>query len=401
MSARTTARVHPAALAITLFSLVAWGLFVPLRTHHAFHDLDNGTFTDHFSHLNAARIFPRIGLQIWRTPIDRQFRRLTPQELQAMPPPLRYAGSFSVPGWPADKPLQQSWSHIPRLYPPGDMLLVAPLALAYHFTSLSAEQANLLLILLFLAFAHAGLLLALDAAFRTDGLAAPLGLFAALVVYGELVRWSGAGFYDAAGVFPLILCARYLKERRGLAALCAYCAAAFLHFRAFYLAPWAIYAAVIIIQHKQWKGWDRNDLVAVAAVLFLSVCSLGTFFMVLPAMGAGLIDINPLHSKPPVIWACTFFLVLVGFVFFRARAWLDLAVLAWMAILFPLQRNTYNWYVVLLLPWLAAPVGEAVKEKFHWVGEGRLVAFIVASGYIYDRFPMPWAWLPQLVLFQN
>jgi hypothetical protein len=399
MSDRPTANVHPAALAITLFSLLAWGLFVPLRTHHAFHDLDNGTFTDHFSHLNAARIFPRIGLDIWRAPIDRQFRRLSPQELQAMPPQLRYQGSFFVPGWPADKPLQQSWSHIPRLYPPGDMLLVAPLALAYHFTPLSAGQANLLLILLFLAFAHAGLLLALDAAFRTDGLAAPLGLFGALVVYGELVRWSGAGFYDAAGVFPLILCARYLKERRGLAALCAYCAAAFLHFRAFYLAPWAVYSGWLIVRDRQWRRWARWDFLSLGVALICAVCSLGSFALLWPTLRS-LVEMNPL-ARMPVLLAFWFFWLLCGAVFLRARAWLDLAVLLWLGFFFPLQHHIFNWYVVLLLPWLAAPVGEAVKEKFRWVGEARLVAFIVASGYIYDRFPMPWTWLPQLVLFQN
>src|ERR1700679_2861493 len=120
------AQVHRMAVLLTVLSLLAWSAFIVARTHHPFHDIDNGTFTDHFSHLNAARIFPRVGLDLWRKPIADQFRRETPEELQALPFALRYPGTFFVPGWPLDKPLQQSWWHIPRLYPPGDLLLVSP-----------------------------------------------------------------------------------------------------------------------------------------------------------------------------------------------------------------------------------------------------------------------------------
>ena len=399
MLSRSPVQVQRTALVVTVVSLLAWCAFIVARTHHPFHDLDNGSFTDHFSHLNAARIFPRVGLGLWRRPIDEQFRRLTPFELQALPPALRYPGSFFVPGWPADKPLQQSWSQIPRLYPPGDLLLVAPLALAYHFTGLTTEQANLLLILLFIACAHASLLFALDTALRDDELAAPLGLFAGLLVYGELVRWSAAGFYDAAAVLPLVLCARFLRERRGLAALTAYCVAAALHFRAFYLGPWALAAAWMVVKDKQWRAFRGKDFIALAAALVCAVASLGTFAMVWPSM-SGLQDVNALHRQP-ILFAFLLFWILCAAVFLRARAFLDLAVLVWLALLFPLQRNTYNWYAVLLLPWLCAPVSERAKEKFRLVGEARLVAFVVAAGYVYDRWPMPPLWLPQLVLFQN
>jgi hypothetical protein len=387
MTPRTPAQAQRLALVATVVSLLAWSAFIVARTHHPFHDLDNGTFTDHFSHLNAARLFPRVGLNLWRVPTERAFRRLTPRELLALPPPLRIPLSFSVPGWPLDKPLQQSWSHIPRLYPPGDLLLVAPLALAYHFTPLTTEQANLLLILI-----------CLDAALRGDELAAPLGLFGGLVLYLEMVRWSADGFYDAAGVFPLALCARYLRERRGLAALTAYCVAAAIHFRAFYLAPWALQAAWLIVRERQWRAFARRDLAAVAVAALCAVASLGTFALVWPWMGT-LEDVNPLH-RGPVLLAFLLFWLLCAALFVRARAWLDLAVLAWLGLLFPLQRNTYNWYLVLLLPWLAAPVAERAKASFRRIGETRLVAYLVAAGYVYDRWPLPPQWIPQLVLFK-
>ncbi len=229
--------------------------------------------------------------------------------------------------------------------------------------------------------------------------AGPIGLFAGLIVYGELVRWSAAGFYDAAAVLPLVLCARSLRERRGVAALTAYCIAAALHFRAFYFAPWPLAAAWIVIKDKQWRGLRGRDLLALAVALLCAVCSLGTFAMVWPALRVTG-DLNALHQLP-VLLAFLLFWALCAAGFIRARAFLDLAVLAWLLVLLPLQRHAFNWYAVLLLPWLSAPVPARAKEKFRLVGEARLLAFVVAAGYVYDRWPMPPQWLPQLVLFQN
>ena len=60
-----------------------------------------------------------------------------------------------------------------------------------------------------------------------------LSPLATLLVWFPVVHWTLEGFYDVAMIAPLLLCWRYLGQRRGLAAGVAFCAAAFLHFRAY------------------------------------------------------------------------------------------------------------------------------------------------------------------------
>jgi hypothetical protein len=114
--------------------------------------------------MSAARAFPLVGDELWRQPASRLFRSLARRELARLPEDARAMGdpdTRHVPGWPADKPYFQSWSNKPRLYPPGDLVLVAPVALAYHHTALSFSGATELLIVLFVFYGHVGLLLAL------------------------------------------------------------------------------------------------------------------------------------------------------------------------------------------------------------------------------------------------
>jgi hypothetical protein len=43
--------------------------------------------------MNAARIFPRMGLDVWRVPIADRYRRLTSQELDRLPEDIRVGAS--------------------------------------------------------------------------------------------------------------------------------------------------------------------------------------------------------------------------------------------------------------------------------------------------------------------
>src|ERR1700677_3993577 len=81
-------------------------------------------FGDHYAHMNAARLFPRVGLKLWTTPIDRLFAPMDEALQAAVPPDVRSVGGVhDVPGWPATKPFVGNWTSIARPYPPGAMLL--------------------------------------------------------------------------------------------------------------------------------------------------------------------------------------------------------------------------------------------------------------------------------------
>src|SRR4051812_46917425 len=99
------------ALAFTLASWTLWSIFAVVHARaHAWADLDAGRFTDHFSHMNAARLFPRLGPEFWRKPAAELLPPLTAEEIAGLPDDVRQGGSytgglFRVDGWPAGKPV--------------------------------------------------------------------------------------------------------------------------------------------------------------------------------------------------------------------------------------------------------------------------------------------------------
>jgi hypothetical protein len=138
---------------LSLVVCISWELF--RSDAHPFGGLTPGAYTDHISHMNAARLFPRLGRDLWRRGIRDLVPLATPTERAQLPPDVQpnqgwTGGIYVVPGWPADKPAVMSWSTVSRPYPPGDLLLVAPAALLFHFTSMSATVAYRLTIVLLL-----------------------------------------------------------------------------------------------------------------------------------------------------------------------------------------------------------------------------------------------------------
>jgi hypothetical protein len=311
-------------------------------------------FSDHFTHMNAARLFPRVGLGLWRTPIDQMFPLADASRRALAPPDVQSVGHIrEVPGWPDDKPFVGSWTHIARPYPPGDLVIVAPIAILYHFTPLSFAVACHLLIVLFLAFAHAAFAVAWKKAPRTAR-----GLYAAAAVasYGYVIYWTLNGFYDAVAMIPLLGCAAYLDEKKWLAALVAFSAALFLQFRALYYVPWALYAAVHVLRDGGWRAWTRREWVALVVASALSATALFTFVLVRPAF-AQLPFANPIHPgglKTLPVGAFVAALASAAIVFARSRAHLDLAVLCWMTILLVSVRQTQAWHAILFVPWVLA-----------------------------------------------
>jgi len=407
---RTPARI----LIATLISLCCWEAWEGLRVFpDSWGDLTGANYTDHFSHMNAARLFPRVGLDTWRVPVDKMFPRLTPEQLAREPADLRAGGSYSggvfeVDGWPAGKPLATSWSNNPRNYPPGDMLLVSPVAAAYHDTDLSFAGANRLLLMLFLLYAHVALyamftsLLLPRTRTRTDDRwLARMQALTAAVVYVEVIHWTLEGFYDAAALAPLVLCARFVQQRRGLAAIVAFDVAAFIHFRTFFFAPWVIYALAMIVREQQWRQWRIVDWLALLVASALGAMSLGVFVILWPSL-QNLPIHNYIHPGNDPAWAALLLLPLFAIgiavaarALWKVRAWLDLAVLGWLTVMMLALHEAYPWHMLLaVMPWLCAPPSVTAPADAVRVHVVRLAVLVgsIAMVFRFEAFSITHLW---------
>lgn len=275
------------ALTLTVASLVVWSSwYLLLGPTQPYGDLSNGNYTDHFSHMNTARLFTHAGTAIWTMPLQDSAVPLTPEQRAALPADLTPEGGqgypvFTVPGWPVDKPFVSSWSTYPRFHPPGDMVLTAPVALLYSFTDLSFSGANRLLILSFLALTHISIYVLLRSWHPFAGMR-PVGFLVLFIGYLEVVHWSLEGFYEGLLITPLVLSARYLAQRRGLQAIAMFTLAAVLHVRAYLFAPLAIYGASLVVRHRQWRTWSRREIDLAGVTGVLATISLGVFSMISP-----------------------------------------------------------------------------------------------------------------------
>jgi hypothetical protein len=316
-------------------------------------------FSDHFTHMNAARLFPRVGTALWRTPIDDMFPPAS--DAPSAPADVRAAGTVrDVAGWPRDKPFVGGWTQLARPYPPGDLLVVAPVALAYHLTSLSFASACHLLIVTFLALAHVAAYVAWrDAPKGRDG----WQYFASgAIAYVYLVFWTLRGFYDVAAVLPLVLAAAYFGTQRWLAGLLAFGVALFCHYRALFYAPWALFALWQLARVSAWKTWRSSDWLAAAAAAALAFVSVATFVLVTPALGRVPFEnpIHPGHIKivPLLVFCSTMAVALAAFV--RRRSNLDVAMALWIGLMLVSARQVQSWHAILMLPWLFAPAATYV-----------------------------------------
>jgi hypothetical protein len=351
------------ALLLTLASLAFWTWWNAQREFgHPWGDISRGRFTDHISHMNAARLFPRVGLDLWRVPVGKLFRSLTDEEMARMPDDVQKGGSETggvhyVPGWPSDKPLVIAWTDKTRMYPPGDMVLVAPIAVLYHYTSLSLESASRVLIGWYILLAHVALFFFFLAFYESRSGA--IEWLAAFLVYSNVMHFTLEGFYDAVVIAPLVLCARYWTRRRGVAALLAYCVAAFLHFRAFFLAPWALVAAFTMVRTRFWQRLDWRAGLALATAGLLGAISLYTFWLDLPSLRQ-VPEFNPVvvgnyKQNLALIWNLKIVIAVCAVALLWSRAWLDVVMQAWLSAIIFLLREFAAWHLVIPMAWIAAP----------------------------------------------
>ncbi|MFL5404380.1 MAG: hypothetical protein ACJ79O_00805 [Myxococcales bacterium] len=337
------------AAVLTVASFVGFAAWEMTRDVHPWADLSSGYFTDHLSHMNDARHFPRAGIRHWTTPLAQMEPRLTKAQRAVLPRDIVDCPDgclFHVDGWPDQKPMQQSWPLLTRFYPPGDLLLFAPVAALYQFTPIRSSTVNRLLVILCLAFAHAGIFVILD---RVDGLVAAV---CALLGASALVHWSLEGFYDAAIVVPLLLCDAFLAAGLGASALLAFGLAMLIHFRALYYVPWGVAAAVLVL-----RGHRRPEVAKVAVAAVCLCVSVATFGLSLPGLLAYPLQLNPLlgAADPKALLEAAGVAALAIGVFLWARSPLDAGIVAWLALVLTHVRQNYSWYTMALVPWLCAP----------------------------------------------
>jgi hypothetical protein len=388
---------------LTVLSFVLWALFVLLRPNqHPYADLSRGKFTDHFSHMSTTRLFPRVGLDLYRVPIRDHGHKLTFKEMMALPkdiPARPYnCEVFGVTGWPADKPLMASWTGRPRMHPPGDLILLAPAAIAYSLTSLSFSNANKLIILLFLLYAHVSLFVVFDGALTAKN-GFKIGILATAFIYSEVIHWSLEGFYEAAVIAPLILCARFLVAKKNLYAIVMFCAAVFIHFRALFFAPWVALAAVMLVRDKQWLAWTKRDWSLGALAVFLGGAAIGIYGILWPTLRDLPIEnavLNIHQHDPQKLGAFVFVLVCAAGVFIYLHAWLDLAVIAWMSIMIVNVREAYEWNLLSMLSWLGAPPMYTTSARQKYVQFTRIVFLIFVANVALREIVFP-SWLVQVV----
>lgn len=378
------------ALLLVALSFAGWGGWaLSLRFLPLFGGV-SGRFSDAMSHMNAARLFTQCGTCLWRQPVEQFMRRYNLEEQRQLPEEIRALANprfdvFVRPGWPLDKPLLLNWPFLPRPYPPGALVLAAPTALVYHFTSLSYAGATRLLNLSYLAYVHLGLFFLLRGWFSGTGRDTTFGLLGALLLYNESVHWALEGFYDGAVLAPLVLCGHYLQQRRGLAALVCYCAAAFLHYRAYLFAPLALYALWLVLKEERprWP-WGARQWSALAAIVVLGGASLYTFWLLSPWL-ARFPATNPLRDpNNPALARLLFTSALAAVPLLLARAWVDLALVGWITWMNSRIYQTMPWHVICLLMWLALPVWGTRAERFPLVRDVRLAFVVLLSVLVYN-----------------
>jgi hypothetical protein len=381
-------RVAAVLTAASFAGFCAWEM---TRRAHPYGDLSNGFFTDHFSHMNDARHFPRAGARQWTTPLAKMEPGLTQEERAALPPDVVDCPDgclFHVDGWSAQKPMQQSWPFLTRFYPPGDLLLFAPMAALYHATPIGTATTNRLLVVLCLFFAHAGIFFILD---RIEG---PLSALCALLGASALIHWSLEGFYDASIVLPLLLCDAFLAAGLGASAFLAFGVAMLLHFRALYYAPWGLSAAVLVFRAR--ASLPRAEQVKVAVGALCLAVSVTTFALALPGLLGYPLQLNPLFLRTAALDRTALaegaaLGVAAAAVFVWARSPLDAGLVAWLALVLTQVRQNYSWYSMALVPWLCAPAARPA------VRIARLAVFAFLAVRIHDDSLWP-RWIAQVLL---
>jgi hypothetical protein len=376
--------------------VVAMGYLVLFRTDPlgTFTGLDlkrNRGHTDHVAHVGETRLFPSLGPTMWRVPALTLFRRLTPAEIEVLPPDLKmYAHAFPqdmqyVPGYPPTRPLVLNFPHVPRCYPPGVYLLAAPSALFYHYGLISFGASNRLFLAV-LALTWFAAVLAWTAWWRVSPPSIPRQLAAAVVV-GYSYYWTMEGFYDIAAVALTSLAFEAARRRKHALGSFSGGLAVLVHPRLFMLAPpiaWEFLPAA-----RAWRTLPGRERALLVAGVVLFVAALGFAYMIQATVSLHAVKQPPNPVCPgrgPWLPVVAYAAVILGFtaLLWREGSRLDAVTVLFGGLAFGTQRYLAPWYWLPMLPWAMAPApqtdGSAKMSKTAALARFVVVVmFFVAS----------------------
>ncbi|HEX2057379.1 MAG TPA: hypothetical protein VHI71_03335 [Actinomycetota bacterium] len=387
------------ALLITVLSLAFWTTWNYVRTPcHVYADLSCGQYTDHFSHVGMTRIFTAVGFEIYDRPRGELGRPLTAEEQAALPEDLRTMGGLrTVDGWPADKPFITTWPGAASFYPPGDLVMYAPVAAAYSFFDVSFTRLNLATIQLLLVYAHVTVFLLL---LVSAGRAATdrVDVLTLLIAYFLVVRWSLDGFYDGGWIAPLVLAPAFLATRRGFPAVTAVTAGAFAHFRGVFYLPWAVQGVAEVVRGRQWRPWTAGKTAMTAATLVMGGLTAVTFLRLRDLLEVHQMTnpFNPSYDAFHLASLVTLALVMLPglAVFVWRRSWLDVAMLVWIFFVITQLPELRPWDSVALVPWMVAPAVTSANDPL--VRQFRAATAVLVMAVVFGS-PIEVGWLKDSV----
>jgi hypothetical protein len=148
-----------------------------------------------------------------------------------------------------------------------------------------------------------------------------------------------------------------------------------------------------MLRDQFWNRLGWRGAVALAAAVLCGVSSLYTFWLDWPSL-RDVALFNPIHlgdqaQNPAMIWNLKIVILVCAGALIWSRAWLDLAVLAWLALIMSVLREFEVWHLVIPMAWIAAPI------RRNYVRAIRLAFLLTVMALVFGDWFSP-SWMGRL-----
>lgn len=380
-------------LHLSILLTLVWLVFLSLFSVKPFWSL-RPDLHDHISNLHVPILAWHRGLEIYTAPIQQTLANDSSAEAMAVATKWAWplGEMFHLPERGNSNPLMIVWGNLPRPYPPGIYLLLAPLAYFMEMLGGFSESILLFLTALLCFGAHIvffQLVNGFSKAFDEKTLAWYHRLIFA-TLYLEVVGWSLSGQYEAIGLLFLISALTAVNEKKYLSSMSYFCLAVFMHFRGIL---WALPLLVVWIRNFE---VIRKDIIALSFFKKLGVLLVALLGMI---SGVIFIKVSPalLHSTPMTNvfahnllagrWGLNhwvFFPLLASIVYYywRQRETMLLLALLNILVLFTTANFLQPWYALYLFPLIFA--FKPLNHKRMSLGVRYLTIVCIGATYLHS-----------------